>query len=329
VNQKKVALITGISGQDGSYLADLLLSKGYEVHGLVRSTSWDDAAGKLGNLMHIRDRIHLHVGGIENHLFLYKLIRELRPDECYHLAASSFVSYSFDDEFSILNTNFTGTHHLLAVLKECVPKCRVYFAGSSEMFGNAESAPQDERTPFNPRSVYGIAKLASYHLVRNYRDKYGLFACAGILYNHESPRRGTQFVTRKITSTVARIKLGLETTLTLGNLDALRDWGYAPDYVKAMWLMLQQDQCEDYVIATGKTHSVRQFVEYAFEHAGLDYRKHVEFDQRYFRPSESTPLVGNTAKARAKLGWSCERDLPSIVREMVDADLALLADKDA
>jgi GDPmannose 4,6-dehydratase len=328
VEPKKVALITGISGQDGSYLADLLLSKGYEVHGLVRSASWDTATAKLTHLQHIRDRVTLHVGGIENHLFLYKLIRQLQPDELYHLAASSFVSYSFDDEFSILNTNFTGTHHLLAVLKECAPKCRFYFAGSSEMFGDAESAPQDEKTPFNPRSVYGIAKLASYHLVRNYRDKYGLFTSTGILYNHESPRRGTQFVTRKITSTAAKIKLGMETKLALGNLDALRDWGYAPDYVQAMWLMLQQDQCEDYVIATGKTHSVRQFVEYAFECVGLDYRKYVETDPRFFRPSEATPLVGNSAKARTKLKWTSNRDLQSIIREMVESDLALLSLRD-
>ncbi|MGZ3707855.1 MAG: GDP-mannose 4,6-dehydratase, partial [Bdellovibrionota bacterium] len=216
-----------------------------------------------------------------------------------------------------------GTHCLLAAVKERAPQCRVYFAGSSEMFGQVATSPQNESTPFNPRSIYGIAKLASYHLVRNYRDQYGMYACVGILYNHESPRRGFEFVTRKITSTVAKIKLGTEKKLVLGNLDPLRDWGYAPEYVNAMWLMLQQDTPDDYVIATGVTHSVRQFVQLAFEHVGLDYQEYVAFDQRFFRPAEKVPLVGDATKARTKLGWTPKRDFKSIVTEMVDKDLQI------
>ncbi len=317
----KRALITGINGQDGSYLAELLLEKGYEVHGLVRTSATESLDSKISRVAHIKDRIHLHRGSLENHLQLYKMIQAIVPDECYHLAASSFVSYSFDDESSILTTNFNATHQLLATLKECAPKCRFYFAGSSEMFGDAPSGPQNENTPFNPRSIYGIAKLASYHLTRNYRDKYGTFVCTGILFNHESPRRGHAFVTRKITRAAAQIKLGMASTLPLGNLDAVRDWGYAPDYVRAMWLMLQQDTCEDYVIATGVTHSVRDFVRLAFEAVDLDYSKYVEFDQRFFRAGEKVPLCGNSAKAQTKLGWKSTKKLSEIIQEMVTSDL--------
>src|SRR5512138_3800309 len=279
----KKALITGIAGQDGSYLADLLLSKGYEVHGIVRRIAIEDSTHKLKNIGHIHDRLKLHVASLDNVLSLIKTIREVMPDECYHLAASSFVSYSFEDEMSILNNNINSTHYLLAALKEFVPRCRFYYAGSSEMFGAVETSPQDERTPFNPRAIYGVSKVAGYHLVKNYRQQYGMFACSGILYNHESPRRGYEFVTRKIVSSAVRIKLGLLDYVYLGNLDARRDWGYAPDYVNAMWLMLQHGNPDDYVVATGETHAVREFCQVAFDCLGLDYEKYVIVDPMFFR----------------------------------------------
>ncbi|MBD2101125.1 GDP-mannose 4,6-dehydratase [Leptolyngbya sp. FACHB-261] len=321
----KKALITGISGQDGSYLAELLLTKGYEVHGVVRRQAVEDPSRQLFNLETIKDRVVLHTASLDNHLSLYKVIREVQPDECYHLAASSFVSYSFDDESSILTSNFNGTHYLLASIKEIIPECRFFFAGSSEMFGRVLSAPQNELTPFNPRSVYGISKLASYHLVRNYRNQYGIFACTGILYNHESPRRDFKFVTRKVTSTAAKIKLGLENKLYLGNLEALRDWGYAPDYVDAMWLMLQRSAPEDYVIASGTNHSVQEFVDCAFRCVGLDFRDFVELDQRFYREGETVPLCGNSYKIREELNWKSERKLEDIIKEMVENDLRLLS----
>jgi GDPmannose 4,6-dehydratase len=324
----KKALITGIAGQDGSYLAELLLAKNYEVHGIVRRTAVEDATHRLFNLSHIKDRLKLHSASLDNHLSLYKVIREVQPDECYHLAASSFVSYSFDDESSIIANNFTGTHYLLASIKEVVPQCRFYLAGSSEMFGHAAASPQNESTPFNPRSIYGITKLSSHHLVSNYRDHYGLFACTGILYNHESARRGFEFVTRKITSSAARIKLGLQDTLTLGNLDAHRDWGYAPEYVKAMWLMLQQALPSDYVISTGVTHTVREFAQFAFERVGLDYRDFVTVDPQLYRGSEKVVLCGDSSKARSELGWRPEKAFQDIIAEMVDNDLQLLTKDD-
>lgn len=296
INEKK-ALITGIAGQDGSYLAELLLSKGYEVHGIVRRIAIEDTEHKLKNLSGIHDKIFLHVASLDNVLSLIKTIKELVPDECYHLAASSFVSYSFEDEISILNNNVDSTHYLLAAIREFSPKCRIYFAGSSEMFGNADHSPQDESTPFNPRSIYGISKVAGYHLLKNYREQYGLFGCAGLLYNHESPRRGYEFVTRKIVSSAVKIKLGLENALTLGNLDAFRDWGYAPDYVNAMWHMLQDNSPDDYVVATGETHSVREFVETAFSYLDLDYKKFVKIDPKLYRPSEKIQLCGNPSKS--------------------------------
>ncbi len=319
----KKALITGIGGQDGSYLAELLLSKGYEVHGIVRRIAIEDKSHKLNNLLHLRDRIVLHVASLDNVFSLIKTIREMVPDECYHLAASSFVSYSFEDEISILNNNVNSTHYLLAALREFAPKCRVYFAGSSEMFGTVTASPQDETTPFNPRSIYGISKVAGYHLLKNYREQYGLFGCTGFLYNHESPRRGYEFVTRKIVSSAVRIKLGLEDALTLGNLDAYRDWGYAPDYVNAMWLMLQHNAPDDYVVATGETHSVREFVEAAFSSVGLDYRKFVTSDPKLFRPSEKVKLCGNPSKIRNKLRWSTTMSFADIVQRMVDHEMML------
>lgn len=319
----KKALITGIAGQDGSYLAELLLSKGYEVHGIVRRIAIEDSEHKLKNLRHVLERIHLHVASLDNVLSMIKIIKDLVPDECYHLAASSFVSYTFEDEISILNNNVNSTHYLLAAIREFAPHCHVYFAGTSEMFGNVSQAPQDEHTPFNPRSIYGISKVASYHLVKNYRQQYGMFACSGILYNHESPRRGYEFVTRKIVSSAVKIKLGLQEDLILGNLDAFRDWGYAPDYVNAMWLMLQADQPDDYVVATGEVHSVREFVETAFSCLGLEYTRHVKVDPKFFRPAEKVHLCGNPAKAMERIHWTRTKSFREIIEEMIGCEMAL------
>jgi len=319
----KKALITGIAGQDGSYLADLLLAKGYEVHGIVRRIAIEDSTHKLKNIGHLHGRVKLHVASMDNVLSLIKTIRDVMPDECYHLAASSFVSYSFEDEMSILNNNINSTHYLLAALKEFVPDCRFYYAGSSEMFGTVESSPQDEKTPFNPRAIYGVSKVAGYHLVKNYRQQYDMFACSGILYNHESPRRGYEFVTRKIISSAVRIKLGLQESVSLGNLDAHRDWGYAPDYVNAMWLMLQAECPDDYVVATGETHTVREFVEIAFSSLGLDYERYVHVDPQFFRPAEQVQLCGNPAKITAVLGWQRTLNLKEVIEEMVSSELTL------
>ena len=317
----KKALITGIAGQDGSYLAELLLSKGYQVHGVVRREALEDPQHRLINLRQIIDQVSLHAGAIDNHLSIYKIISQVKPDECYHLASSSFVSYNFEDESSLVANNFTATHALLAGIKELVPDCRVYYAGSSEMFGDARVSPQSEATPFNPRSVYGISKLAAFHLARNYRDHHRLFVAAGILYNHESPRRGYQFVTRKVSSTVAKIHLGLADRLELGNIDALRDWGYAPDYVVAMHSMLQQPKPEDFVIATGALHSVRDFLNCAFDVVGLDFNAYTHINPSHFRPGEAVPLCGDASKARKELGWKPTRTFEEIVKEMVVADI--------
>lgn len=319
----KKALITGIAGQDGSYLAELLLSKGYEVHGIVRRVAIEDTEHKLRNIAHLLKRTVLHAGSLDNVLSLIKIIKDVQPDECYHLASSSFVSYSFDDEISILNNNVNSTHYLLAAIKEFAPHCRFYFAGSSEMFGNVDHSPQNETTPFNPRSIYGISKVAGYHLAKNYRTQYDLFTSMGILYNHESPRRGYEFVTRKIVSAAVKIKLGLQDHLQLGNLDAWRDWGYAPDYVQAMWLMLQAEAPGEYVIASGETHSVREFVETAFSIAGLDYQQYVRTDPQFFRPSEKVRLCGDPTRARTDLGWTATLTFKDIVSTMVESEMAL------
>jgi len=314
------ALITGITGQDGSYLAELLLSKGYEVHGIVRRVALEDPVHRLRRIGGFRERTILHAGSLESFPSLYRIVQQVQPDECYHLAAQSFVSYSFDDEFSTLNTNINGTHFILTALKESAPRCRFYFAGSSEMFGNAEEVPQTEKTPFHPRSAYGISKVAGFHLTCNYREAYGLHASSGILFNHESPRRGYEFVTRKITSGAAAIAAGVASHVALGNLEARRDWGYAPEYVEAMWQMLQQDEPGDYVVATGLSHSVREFCEVAFALLGLDYREHVQTDRQLYRPAEVDQLVGNPAKAEKVLGWRSCTSFEELVRMMVEED---------
>ncbi len=316
----KKALITGITGQDGSYLAEFLLDQGYDVHGIVRRVAFEDPEHRMWRIQHILPEIQIHAASLESYASVFKAFQEVRPDECYHLAAQSFVSYSFEDEFSTLNTNINGTHFVLSALKEVVPGCRFYFAASSEMFGRVRETPQNEMTAFHPRSAYGISKVAGFDLTRNYREAYGLHASSGILYNHESPRRGYEFVTRKISRGVARIKLGLADKLPLGNLEARRDWGHARDYVTAMWTMLQQERPDDYVVSSGETHSVREFCEKAFRLVDLDYREFVVQDERLFRPAEVDILLGDCTKAQTQLGWNYTRTLDDLITEMVEND---------
>jgi GDPmannose 4,6-dehydratase len=322
----KTALITGITGQDGSYLAELLLAKGYQVHGIVRRVALEDADHRMVRIRHLLPQLKLHSASLESFASLFQVLARVQPSECYHLAAQSFVSYSFEDEFSTMNTNINGTHHVLAALKAVAPACRFYFAASSEMFGKVRETPQTELTPFHPRSAYGISKVAGYELTRNYREAYGLHATSGILYNHESPRRGFEFVTRKITSHVAKIKLGLTDKLPLGNLEAKRDWGHARDYVKAMWLMLQQEDPDDYVIATGRTWSVQEFAEAAFACVDLDWREYVVVDPSFFRPAEVQLLLGDPTKAMGELGWEPTCTFQELVEEMVEEDMRRLSD---
>jgi GDPmannose 4,6-dehydratase len=315
------ALITGITGQDGSYLAEFLLDKGYKVHGIVRRVAIEDPEHRLWRIRHILDEVNLHAASLENYPSIFDIFSKIKPDECYHLAAQSFVSYSFEDEFSTLNTNINGTHFVLSSIRRAVPGCKFYFAASSEMYGNAKESPQNEETPFFPRSAYGISKLAGYHLTRNYREASGIFGVNGILFNHESPRRGFEFVTRKISSSVAKIKLGLAGKIRLGNIDARRDWGSAQEYVKAMWRMLQENEPSDYVIASGETHSVREFLEIAFSHVGLQYADFVEIDKDLFRPSEIFELRGDSTKAHNQLSWCYDYSFEDLVKDMVDSDL--------
>jgi GDPmannose 4,6-dehydratase len=320
----KKVFITGIDGQDGSYLAEFLLDRGYKVHGMVRRVALEDPEHHLWRIRHILNKVTLHPASLESYPSVFKVIEKVRPDECYHLAAQSFVSYSFEDEFSTINTNINGTHFVLSAIKERAPKCKFYFAASSEQFGLVKKSPQNEFTPFHPRSPYGISKVAGFELTRNYREAYGLFACNGICFNHESPRRGFEFVSRKITNAIAEIKLGIAKELRLGNLEAKRDWGFSGDYVEAMWLMLQQDKPDDYVIATGETHSVKEFVKLAFDYVGLNWKDYVKVDKTFYRPAEVHLLKGDYSKAKKKLGWKPSIDFGGLVKMMVDADLERL-----
>ena len=316
----KKAIITGITGQDGSYLAEFLLEKGYEVHGIISRESFENEE-KLKNIFCIKDRLELHEGSLNDHLTVYKIFSKVMPDECYHLSASSFVNYSFNDEFQTMNNNFNSTHYLLSTIKEVKKDCKFYFAGSSEMFGEPNESPQTENTPFNPKSIYGISKVSSHYLLKNYREKEGIFACTGIMYNHESERRGRQFVTKKIISSAVRIKNGLQNELFLGNLDAKRDWGYSPDYVKAMWKILQTKKADDFIIATGVLHSVRDFLEITFSYLDLDYNDYIKVDPKFFRASEAKPLCGNPSKIKDTIGWENTQKLQSIIYEMVNFEL--------
>ena len=317
----KKALITGITGQDGAYLSRLLVDKGYQVHGIVRRVALEDPDHRLWRLKPILNKIKLHAGSLESYASLFNIVQKVKPDECYHLAAQSFVSYSFEDEFSTINTNINGTLFILSAIKHMAPKCKFYFAGSSEMFGQVREVPQTEKTPFHPRSPYGISKVAGFELTRNYREAYGLFACNGILFNHESPMRGYEFVTRKITLGAARIKAGLSKELKLGNLEAKRDWGFAGDFVEAMYLMLQEKKPDDYVVATGETHTVKRFVELAFSYAGLNWKKYVKQDKELFRPAEVNLLIGNSSKAKRVLGWKPKVKFEELVKMMMEEDL--------
>jgi GDPmannose 4,6-dehydratase len=314
------AIITGITGQDGSYLAELLLEKGYQVVGVTRRLS----SSNYWRIEHLLDRVELRAADLLDQLSLIRVIADVRPHEFYNLAAMSFVPASWDQPFLTGEFNAQGVTRVLEAIRHVDPSIRLYQASSSEMFGKVREVPQTETTPFYPRSPYGVSKVFGHYITVNYRESYGLFACAGILFNHESPRRGLEFVTRKVTDGVARIKLGLADTLSLGNLDARRDWGFAGDYVRAMWLMLQQDVADDYVIATGVSHSVQNLVETAFGHVGLDWRAHVRTDPRFLRPAEVDHLIGDASKAGRVLGWSPVVDFKALIHMMVDADLARL-----
>lgn len=318
---RKVAFITGITGQDGSYLAELLLSKGYKVYGMVRRASVD----KFERISHIMDKIELIQGDLLDQYSLISALKKAQPTEVYNLAAQSFVPTSWAQP--VLTSEFTaiGVTRMLESIRLVDPKIRFYQASSSEMYGKVLETPQTENTPFYPRSPYGVAKVYGHYITVNYRESYNLFAVSGILFNHESPRRGLEFVTRKVTDGVARIKLGLASELRLGNLDAKRDWGFAGDYVEAMWRMLQQDTPDDYVIATGETHTVKELVQVAFDHAGLDWEKHVKLDPAFIRPAEVDLLIGDPAKAKKNLGWTPKVSFEQLVKMMVDADIERLS----
>jgi len=324
------ALITGVTGQDGSYLTELLLSKGYEVHGIKRRSSSFNTERIDSILPDLHDRgakLFLHFGDLNDSSNLIRLILTVRPDEIYHLAAQSHVRVSFDIPEYTGDVTGLGTTRLLEAIRQSGIQTKFYNAASSEMYGNTTEVPQRETTPFRPRSPYACAKLYSYWSTVNYREAFGLFACSGILFNHESPRRGETFVTRKITRGIARICAGIQDKLYLGNLDAKRDWGFAPDYVEAIWMMMQEPEADDYVIATGETHSVREFAELAFSHVGLDWNKYVDIDPRYFRPAEVDVLLGDASKARTRLGWWPRTTFDELVKLMVEADMRLLNEK--
>jgi GDPmannose 4,6-dehydratase len=319
----KTALITGITGQDGSYLAELLLAQGYKVAGTVRRLS----APNHWRIAHLADRITLLPADLLDQLSLIKVMAQVQPDEVYNLAAMSFVPASWDQPMLTGEFNAQGVTRMLEAVRQVNPKIRFYQASSSEMYGKVREVPQSELTPFYPRSPYGVSKVYGHYITVNYRESYGLFACSGILFNHESPRRGLEFVTRKVTDGVARIKCGLTDTLALGNLDAKRDWGFSGDYVRAMWLMLQQDRPDDYVVATGETHTVERLVELAFSRAGLDWRQHVTIDPRFIRPAEVDLLIGDPSRAKHELGWTPEVTFEQLVAMMVDADIARHAER--
>ena len=321
---ERIALVTGITGQDGSYLAEFLLQKGYEVHGVVRRSSGDN----LQRIRHLDGQLRLHQADLMDQSSLTKLVNEIRPAEVYNLAAQSFVPTSWTEPVLTAETTGLGVTRLLDAIRTVDPAIRFYQASSSEMFGRVQQTPQTERTPFWPRSPYAVAKVYAHWITVNYRESYDLYACSGILFNHESPRRGMEFVTRKISHTVAQIKLGLADDLRLGNLQSKRDWGFAGDYVEAMWLMLQQEQPEDFVVGTGETRTVEEFVELAFSHAGLDWRKYVVIDPQFYRPAEVDLLVADATKARDRLGWVPSVRSAELVAMMVDADLALLTGRD-
>jgi len=324
----KVALITGITGQDGSYLAELLLAKGYKVHGIVRRVALEDEAHRIWRIRHILDDIILHAASLESYASIFKIVQKIKPDEVYHLAAQSYVTYSFEDEFSTLNTNINGTHYILSAAKEFSKNLKFYFAGSSEMFGKVKQIPQDESTPFHPRSPYGISKTAGHYLTRNYREAYKLHASTGILFNHESPRRGFEFVSRKISFAVARIKKGLQKKLKLGNMKSKRDWGHAQDYVKAMWSMVQQETPGDYVVGTGIEHSVEDFAKKAFAHVGLNYKDYIVIDNNLLRPAEVDILLANYSKAKKILKWEPKVLFDNLVIGMVESDLEFITNNE-
>ncbi len=321
---KLKALITGITGQDGSYLAEYLLKKGYEVHGIVRRVALENPEHRFWRIKKIQKKIHLHSGSMESYANIFKILNKVKPNEFYHLAAQSYVDYSFQDQFSTVSSNISSTHYCLAAIKESGLRTKFYFAGSSEMFGKVNNVPQNEDTPFHPRSPYGISKVAGFDLTRNYRESYGLYASSGILFNHESERRGFEFVTRKISRGVASIKLKKQNFLELGNLEAKRDWGYAPEYVKAMWLMLQEKKADDYVVGTGETHSIKYFVEKAFNVLGLNYQKYLKINKKFFRPAEVDLLVADYNKIESKIGWKAKTKIDKLIEKMVLNDYNIL-----
>jgi len=348
----KKAFITGITGQDGSYLSELLLDKGYEVHGLVRRVALEDPVHRMSRIDSIKDNLILYPGDVSSYSRLLEVFDKVKPDECYHLAAQSFVHESFEDPFTTFSTNIWGTQHVLSALKQKSPDTKFYFAGSSEMFGKVEETPQKETTKFHPRSPYGVTKVTGFEITRNFREAYNIFALTGILFNHESPRRGFEFVTRKITSSLARMRAGLDNTCVLGNLDAKRDWGFAGDYVESMWLMLQADKPDDYVIATGTTHSISEFIQLAGDYAGLEIKNvdlhdlsREEADKEvkklqangsdnfivqhpmFYRPAEVEILRGDASKAKRELGWESKVSFEELIKMMVKSDLENLSVK--
>ena len=324
---KLKALITGITGQDGSYLAELLLKKGYEVHGIVRRVALENPTHRLWRIKNILKKIHLHSGSMESYANIFKICNKVKPHEFYHLAAQSYVDYSFQDEFSTISSNISSAHYCLSAIKEIGLNTKFYFAASSEMFGKVKDVPQNENTPFHPRSAYGISKVAGFELTRNYRESYGIHASSGILFNHESEKRGFEFVTRKISMAVASIKLKKQKYLELGNIQAKRDWGYAPEYVQAMWLMLQQPKPDDYVVGTGETYSIKYFVENAFDVLGLNFQKYLKINKKFFRPSEVDLLVADSSKIKKILGWKAKTKINKLIEKMVINDFNLIKKK--